>query len=119
MEQINKKWFLLIFPIVFIILYLRDKNREEKLSYTFTTFAIIEKISSGTARGAGFVSFKFKNKNNKLIFADHVGSISVCGINVEERDTVLIEYSLEDNSVAQIVKCYWNEELREKYVKLK
>jgi hypothetical protein len=114
----KKNWIIVccIFLIVAITLSIRSRYREMMLIKTKCTFGIIEKISSGTARGAGFIKFKFTNNLNEQISTQHIGSVSICTNNIMVGDTVVIRYSLKDNQIAQVIKCYWNDALRKKYL---
>ncbi len=96
---------------------MRSNYREKCLIKTKLTFAILDKISLGSAKGSSFIQFNFTNTDGKVVTTDHIGHFSICERGMVKGDTILIKYSIEDNNVAQIVKCYWNEELREKYVK--
>ncbi len=118
-EYLKKKWiFIIIFFLTLIIyLFYRDNYREECLKKTFVTYAILEDISSGSSKGAGFVEFYFKNDDNKIIHTKHIGKISICEDIMKKGDTIMIKYSLTDNSVAEIVHCYWNEELKREIAK--
>jgi hypothetical protein len=105
--------FFIIFLIAVLIIHFTKKNyRKTKLKNNNLTFALYER-DINTIGMTGIICV-YKNQYNKQVEV----RIS-CNLNLNKGDTILIKYSIEDNSVAQIVNCNWNEELRKKHVKSK
>ena len=117
----EKQKFILMFLILAIIAFcgtfLRDSYRQKKLLKSKITYAIVTNFAVG-GKGPGQLKVKFKI-NNRIKNATFYGSLVECGNYIEINDTVLIKYSISDNSVVQLLKCYWNDELRDKYFKTK
>jgi hypothetical protein len=124
-NQINFKSFkpkrdvlhLIIFTFILIVSAFFLKNFEKnKLTSNKSTYAIISEKSK-IYMGDYIVYYNYSIKKKSYTYHN---SLNVEQFNILKKgDTILINYSTEDNSVAQIVKYYWNEELREKYVKSK
>ncbi len=111
------KWFVLVafFLTVLSFLLIRDKNRESSLKKFHITYAVISDVYHGSSKGGGFIEIKYHNNKNQLILSEHIGRITSCNNSLNVGDTVIIKYSLQDNSIATIIGCRWNRYLRDKY----
>ena len=109
--------FVLVLVIVYLIAFFRDRHRERMLLNNDITYGVITDFAIG-GKGPGKMVVRFK-VDPKIISATYHSSLVECNDKIGISDTVLIKYSKSDNSIIQLLKCYWNEELREKYVKSK
>lgn len=113
---------LIIFSVFFGIYFIFDiwekKYKEEKLINHNFTYAVIIETMSSTYKSLPNLNYKYLiDKNPFFVYNEEINNEDFKKI--QKGDTILIMYSREDNSVAKIVKCYWNEELRKKFVKSK
>lgn len=97
-------YYILIPSIVFILVFSFGKEyyRKEKLKKTETAFAVMIEYSTGTVRHSMRGTFQYKINGNtyKFIQSEDFSMLSI-------GDTVEIEYSIEDNSVARVINKHY------------
>ncbi len=104
MIKLIKKYFSGILSIIVLIaivvnIYI-DKKRNKLLEKSIDIKGVlIEKYSEGKNKTG---TFEFKLKNNKIKF-DFIGDFSFLQVG----DTVLIQYAIEDPSVARVKDRYY------------
>jgi len=111
MKRKHIVFLVLFFCISMIAVFFRDHYRHTALKNYKKTYAIITKIGFG-GKGPGNAKFVFLNDKNKLVKTHYSSNLSECSNNLQTGDTIYIRYSLTDNSVAEIIHCYWNDKLR-------
>lgn len=118
-KQVNLKSFnpkkdiilLVLFTFALIIgaNFLKNQEKNKLLNFKLTSATVFKKTKVYLGGYTVFYNYKVKSKNfscqNKIEIEDYN--------KVKIGDTVLIKYSTTDNSVAEIVNCFWNEKLRE------
>lgn len=99
----NKNWSIwlgvFIFSVVIIYSLTRDFYRKDKLENLTKGKAIIIKYSTGTSKHGkrGYFEYIVSGKKYKFIQQGDFSSFEI-------GDTLEIEYSIEDNSVARVIK---------------
>jgi len=97
-------YYVLIPSIVFILVFSFGKEyyRKEKLKRTKKAFAVMVEFSTGTVRHSMRGTFQYKINNNtyKFIQSEDFSMLTI-------GDTVEIEYSIEDNSVARVINKHY------------
>jgi hypothetical protein len=119
-KQVNFKSFnpkkdviyLILFTIVLIIGANFLKNQEKNKLTNFKYISATVSKKSKVYLGGYNVLYNYTVKNEKFSYKN---SVKIDDYNkLEIGDTILIKYSKDDNSIAEIVHCYWNDELRKK-----
>jgi hypothetical protein len=100
-----------IFITVFVYTKIRDKHRFDSMKKSKLTYGVVNYFGN-KAKGPSKINLFYKNNLNKKVIASYYGSNNDCDNNIDKGDTVLIKYSVIDNSVIEIINCYWNEALR-------
>ena len=99
---------LFVIGLIAIVYFVQKKN-EKKLVNSKYSFAI---VSDKSKVYLGDYEVYYKYRTNKQVF-EYRNAVEIKNFNdLEQGDTILIKYSIEDNEVAQIVHCYWNDDLR-------
>ena len=99
-----------IFITVFVYTKIRDKHRFDSMKKSKLTYGVVNYFGN-KAKGPSKINLFYKNNLNKKVIASYYGSNNDCDNNIDKGDTVLIKYSVIDNSVIEIINCYWNEAL--------
>lgn len=104
--------FLFFSLVVIFIIYtfLKEKKDDKLLENNIEHFAILIKINEGNTHAPSSGDFKYKIKNKEYEF-NQSGDYKFMQVG----DTVLVEYAVEDNSVARVVDKYY----MQKYKKMK
>jgi hypothetical protein len=113
----NKKYlvlFVLVMLVSYLVAFIRDSYRERMLLKSNITFGVISEFAIG-GRGPGKMVVRFK-VGNETKSATYNSSLIECNPKIGVSDTVLIKYSLNDNTIIKLLKCYWNADLRNKYL---
>lgn len=103
--------FIAFFILIIVYVKVRDTYRENALKESSLTSATIEYMGN-KSRGPAKVNFNFVNSKGFTVNTSYYGNVNQCIENLKKGDTILIKYSIEDNEIAQIVHCYWNDDLR-------
>jgi hypothetical protein len=117
-KQVNFKSFnpkkdilyLILFTLVLIIIALLLKTEERKKITNFRYISAIVSEKSKVYLGGYNVLFNYNVKNEPFSSENSVKSEDFNKLEIG--DTILIKYSNDDNSVAEIIHCYWNDEFR-------
>lgn len=92
----------MILPIVLSILciynFWQEKNKEELLKNGSKTFGIFISRNERAVHGSPSINVRYKVNGTKYILKEYGGFPSL-----KVGDTVLVEYAVEDNSVARVV----------------
>lgn len=117
-------WLFAIIGLSIIapLLFYFERKVREAYKYSNITWGIVDKIHIGGPKsGSPYINFHFVNNKNELVFHE-VGVFPEefpferkCLEDREIGDTVIIQYSIKDNSYAKIIECYWNDNLKKKY----
>lgn len=102
-----------VLVVIFIMKTLKDNYRMRVLQNSYKTYAIVYSGPSGGTTTGLVMRVSFKNKFNISITTSCEGNLKKCRSGIKKGDTVYIKYSLIDNDVAELINCYWNNELRE------
>ncbi|MNJ86056.1 hypothetical protein D3C87_35390 [compost metagenome] len=96
--------FLFFFLIGIFIMYtfLKEKRDDRLLENSVEHFAILIEINGGNAHSPSSGDFKYKVNNEEYEF-NQSGDYKFMQVG----DTVLIEYAVEDHSVARVVDKYY------------
>jgi hypothetical protein len=95
--------------------YTNKKSKNEKLLKYNYSYAIVTNKMSSTYKSLSNIDYKYYINNQEIqIMHEEIGQDDFDNLN--ELDTIFIKYSKDDNSIAEIVHCYWNDELRKKIV---
>lgn len=86
-------------------------HRKQSLKKTLKTYAIVTTKPYSGARIPLSIKFRYTNKLGQGIFIDR--EIKESCSNLKLGDTIYIRYSTTDNSIAEIINCFWNDKLRE------
>ncbi len=110
-NKFNSRYIVLIFFAVLIIFLIMNRvHRDHALEKALKTYAIVVVEPFRGAKIPLSIKFRYKNQNG----IDNIVARQVdqdCS-SLEVGDTIYIRYSLIDNSVAEIIHCYWNDDLR-------
>lgn len=112
----SKQWKKLILVLLFstiavslIVSYFQDSRKDRLLKNNNRTFAILIHSHDGTAvRAISYGVFIFRDKDNKKIKFEVSGDYT----KLEIGDTVLIEYAVEDHSIARVIDKYYMQKYR-------
>jgi hypothetical protein len=99
---------LFVIGLITIVYFIQNK-RDKKLLNPRYSFAL---VSDKSKVYLGDYEIYYKYQTSKQIL-EYRNTVDVKKFNkLELGDTILIKYSIEDNEIAQIVHCYWNDDLR-------
>jgi len=100
----RKDAFILISILIFIlsIQYYFEHRNNELLKNSKTTFGIITKIYEGNPKSPKHADFEYYVNSKKYEF-NQTGNYDAFKIG----DTVLLEYSIQDHSVARVINKYY------------
>lgn len=86
-------------------------HRKQSLKKTLKTFAVVTTKPHSGARIPLSIKFRYKNRLGQSIIIAR--DINESCSNLKLGDTIYIRYSTTDNSIAEIINCFWNDKLRE------
>ena len=122
MEKIfrNNNILFIILPLLLsvglLVKYCDTSNRKLALKNSKRTFAIITQQPL-CDRGCS-MKYKFMDDYGVWYNSGYQGYIvRDCHKNKREGDTVYIRYSISDPEVTELIHCYWNEELRDEWLR--
>lgn len=122
MEKVKSKLgFIIVLTfliIIFIVLKCRDIYRSKSLEHVRTSWAIITNVNHGSAKGSYSLDYDYLSVDGVKVSSTYSGKIiQECHNNLKKGDTIYISYSISDPEVTEMIHCYWNDELRKKWLK--
>ena len=98
---------ILVAIVLFSLQYCDEKREQHLLEYSKKTFAVIKKISHGSVRNPKhcYLKYSVDTKQYELRQSGDYTSFQI-------GDTVLIEYSIKDHSVARVIDKYYMQKYR-------
>jgi hypothetical protein len=113
---------IVVLSIISPIIFYYENKEERAYKNSKITWGIVDKIRIGGGKsGNSYIDFHFYNDSHKLVtietgvFTKEFKLGRKCLYDRKIGDTVIIKYSIIDNSYAKIIECYWNDNLKKKY----
>lgn len=112
--QLQRVFLIIVVVCIFIGIWtvISENHRNEAFKSSTYTWGIIDKMNKSSRPGRT-IDFHFYNKQNRKIAIINADPVENCFEDRVVGDTILVKYSLEDNQIAAIKYCYWNEKIKE------
>lgn len=92
-----------------------DQKKIKAFEKSKITFGIVKDVHTPSRSSECKVDFYYFNNKGRKINVESISAMMTCANYRSKGDTIIIRYSLTDDSYIEIIECYWNDNLKKKY----